>query len=336
MSDAPSLPPPDASPRRTRATYAGFAGGVVGGIAVGVVAAVALSAAWPSLRGQILPQPRDDSAVLAALDHRLTTLETAAGNAADSSKASLADLQKRLDALELAAKTPPAPPQDPRVAALGAKLDDLSAQIATLKAASAGAADLQPLVARAEAAAQAARDAAAQRQSAEALLVVAGQLRDAVERGSPYASELAAARKVAPPDAAPALDALAVSAESGVRPRRALIASFPAVAAAVTRAALVPDDAEGFWGKLEHKAATLVTVRRTDGHGDDPASIAARAEKALDGNDLAGAVKELSALDGATAAAARDWMAAAQARLSVERALSDLTAKSAAALPKDG
>lgn len=335
MSDA-SLPPLEPAPRRLRALLAGFAGGLIGGIAVGAVAVVVLALAWPTIRTQILPQPRDDSAALTALDQRIAGLEGATGKAAEGNKATVADLQKRLDAVEQAAKNPPAPPEDPRVAMLSSKLDDLSTQIATLRVANAAETDLKPLVERAEAAAQAAHDAAAKRQSAEALLVVAGQLHDAIERGGAYANELAAARKIAPPEATPALDTLAASADSGVTPRRALIDSFPAVASAITRAALVSDMADGFWSELEHKAATLVTVRRTDGRGNDPASIAARAEKALNANDLSGAVKELSALDGAPAGEARDWMTAAQARLKVEQALSDLTAKSAAALPKDG
>lgn len=335
MSDLPSLPPPDISARRPRAGLYGFAGGLLGGITVAVIAAVALTAAWPTLRGQIMPQPRDNNAALATLDHRIAALEGAAGQAAEGNKASLAALAKRLDALEQAAKNPPAPPDDPRVAALSGKLDDINAQIAKLQAASAAESDLQPLVARAEAAAQTAKDAAAKRESAEALLVVTGQLHDAVERGGSYANELAAARKVAPPEALDALTALAASADSGVTPLQTLIDSYPPVASAVARAAMMADADEGFWGRLEQKASTLVSVRKTDGVGNDPAAIAARAEKDLNAKNLAGAVKELSSLDGPSAAAAKDWLKAAQARLNAEQALSDLTAKSAAALPQN-
>ncbi|HEY1721097.1 MAG TPA: mitofilin family membrane protein [Magnetospirillaceae bacterium] len=332
MSDTPALPPLEPRQRFPRAGLSGFAGGLVGGVAVAIVAGAALTAAWPSLRSQIIPEPRNDDAALATLDHRIAALEAAAGHAGDDSKATVADLTKRLDALEQASRNPQAPATDPRVAELSSKIDEMNAQIATLRAANASAADLQPLVQRAEDAAQTAKDAAAKRQSSEALLIVTGQLHDAVERGGAYTNELAAARKVAPPEAQDALNALAASADSGVTPLQTLIDSYPPVASAIARAAMMANVEDDFLGRLEQKASTLVSIRRTDGQGNDPAAIAARAEKDLKADNLAGAVKELSALDGPSATEAKDWLKAAQARLNAEQALSDLTAKSAAAI----
>jgi len=336
MSDTQSLPPPTDPPphRRTMPSSAiGFVGGLVGGVVTTALIVAVVIAVWPTLRARIVPPQKDYDAAVDALDRRMATLEAAAGSAADA-KAALAEDEKRIAALEQAVHAPP--PQDPRIAALSAKLDQLTGQVAALQAPSQAEADMRELVTKAESAAQAAQSQAAARQSAEALLVVVGQLRDAVERGRGYAEELAAARKVAPDDAKGALDALAASADSGVMPRAALINAFPPVASAIARAALVGGVADDLWGRLEHEAATLVTVRRVDGRGTDPASIAARAEKDVRADDLEGALKELAALEGPPAAAARDWVAATRSRLAAEHALSDLAAKAGAAVKPAG
>ncbi len=333
---APQRPPPkDAPAKALRGTpaMAGFLGGLIGGIAATALAAGALVAAWPMVRSNLVPVPTHDSseAMVAALASRVAVLEGAANRPAPSA-AGLAELEQRLSTLERAEHVPA---EDPRIAALSAKADQLAEQVASLHAASGDVADMQRLVTRAEAAAQSAHDAAAHRQTTEALLIVAGQLRDAVERGTPYAVELAAARRVIPSAAAPALDTLSANADTGIPRLNQLSETFPAVAAAIARAALAPPDAEDFWGKLKHEAATLVSIRRTDGQGPDPDAIAARAEKAVRAGDLSSAVNELGALQGAPAEAAAAWLAAAKSRLAAEHALSDLAAASAAALAAD-
>lgn len=314
------------APRGARAGLYGFLGGLAAGLIVAAAVVAGVAAEWETLRTRLAP-PSDQPAI-AALDRRIATLEAAAGRAPVQDP-EIGRLAQRIDALEQAQR---AAGEDPRIAALIEKTDQLSGQVAGLRASAGDQADLQDLVKRAEAAAQAARDAAGHRQSAEALLIVIGELRDAVERGGSYLTELNAARAVAPAEAGPALDALAATADAGVTDREALVASFPPVAASIAQAALLPADTEGFWEKLERKAATLVSIRRTDGQGSDPASVAARAETAAKRGDLTEAVRELAALDGPPAAAAKDWMARAQARLNAERALAELTAKSAAAL----
>ena len=75
-----------------------------------------------------------------------------------------------------------------------------------------------------------------------------------------------------------------------------------------------------------------MSVRRTDGQGSETDAVVARAEKALKTDDLAGAVKEVGTLAGAPADAAAAWLGAARQRLTVEQALSNLAATSAAAL----
>ena len=306
----------------------GFLGGLIGGIVVAALVTGAVVASWPMLRAALIPANDPKAALVEDLNRRVAALETAAGRPAGND-ADLAQLKQRVGALEQAPK--PAT-EDPRVAALVEKTDRLTDQVGKLNGASGDAAEMEKLVTRAEAAAQGAHDAATKRQSAEALLIIVGQLRDAIERGGPYAVELAAARKVAPASAAPALDSLAASADTGVTRRSQLTESFPPVAAAIARAALIPATDNGFMDRLEREVATLVSVRRVDGQGNNPAAVAARAEKALRAGDLAAAAQELGALDGPPADAAKTWLTTARARLAAEHGLSDLTAASAAAL----
>ena len=330
MAEVPAIDSPPKPPRvpRTGGIAIGFLAGLAGGIAVLAVAVAALAVAWPTVRDSVIPPNDVPTAAIDALTARVAALE-AAVNRPVAADPELAKLGQRVSTLEQA---PHSSGEDPRVGALVTKTDQLADQVATLHAASGDAAEMEKKVARAENAAQSAHDAAAHRQSAEALLIVAGQLRDAVDRGAPYGTELAAARKVAPPSAAATLDALATSADTGVSRRSQLADTFAPVASAIARAALVPPETDDFWGRLIHEAATLVSVRRVDGQGSDPASAAARAEKAVRAGDLSGAAKELEALDGAPGEAAKTWLTAARARLAADHALSDLNAAVATAL----
>lgn len=199
-----------APPRGARAGLYGFLGGLVAGLVVAAAILAGVATEWETLRAKLAP-PSDQPAIT-ALDRRIATLEAAAGRAPVQDP-EIGRLTQRLDAIEQAQRSAN---QDPHIASLTEKTDQLAGQIAGLRASAGGQADLQDLVKRAEAAAQSARDAAGHRQSAEALLVVIGELRDAIERGGPYLAELSAARTVAPADATPALDALAATAETGV------------------------------------------------------------------------------------------------------------------------
>ncbi|HLN22915.1 MAG TPA: mitofilin family membrane protein, partial [Patescibacteria group bacterium] len=184
------------------------------------------------------------------------------------------------------------------------------------------------LAERAEQAEKAVRDVAAQQQSAQALLLVVGQLREAIDRGDPYDIELRAARRIAPAEEAPSLDALTASASTGVARRDALVADFPALASAIVRAEFAPDG--NFWQRALNKLTALVNIRRIDGTGADTAAIVARAEARVKDGDLAKAVQELSALQGAPAQVAAPWLKSAGARVAADRTLSQLAATAAA------
>lgn len=325
----------------------GFLGGLIGGVIVSLLAVVVVSATLPQLRAYLLaPQEsrtdalgRDIDAIkgrLAALEQRLPAT-TEKGS--DEAAAQLQTLDQRLATLEGRLQNPAG---DPRLAALADQANRLSADVTRLHGEVDGLRHAMPpegtilrLAERAEAAEKASRDIAAQRQSAEALLLVVGQLRDAVNRGDPYEAELRAARRVAPPEETPVLDGLAGGAAHGIVRRDVLIAGFPKLADKLVRASVAPPDGD-FWQRAVGRLTALVSIRRVDGQGDSAAAIVARTEARVKEGDLAKAVQELSALRDEPARLAEPWVDGASARIAADRSLSELAAAAAAQTAKSG
>jgi hypothetical protein len=81
----------------------------------------------------------------------------------------------------------------------------------------------------------------------------------------------------------------------------------------------------------------LLTIRRLDDEGDDgggvmPETLVMRAEESLAAGNLPAAVRSVEKLTGAPAAAAADWLEAAQNRLAADRALATLHVQAVALL----
>ncbi|MBN8957155.1 MAG: hypothetical protein J0H17_11395 [Rhizobiales bacterium] len=140
---------------------------------------------------------------------------------------------------------------------------------------------------------------------------VAAALRDTVERGAPYADELAAAKALA---AGPAIFApLEPFAATGL-PTTAALANELRAIAAKTRAAALANEKGGLFERLQAHAEKLVRIR--------PANEAARpepgdftvAEQAAARGDLAGAVAALRALPAPVRAPADAWITRVEAR----------------------
>jgi predicted nucleic acid-binding Zn-ribbon protein len=151
------------------------------------------------------------------------------------------------------------------------------------------------------------------------------QLDAAIEQGQPFGDLLDGLRGQADPDVVQAVEALQPAAAAGVPSLAALRSSFDAVANPIVHAAQVPEG-DGLLEQAAGNLMSLVTVRPVgaDVKGDSAAARVARAEAALDGGDLAAAVAELEALDGAAADAAAPWLAKARPRLAAEAALHTL------------
>jgi hypothetical protein len=164
-------------------------------------------------------------------------------------------------------------------------------------------------------------------------LVVASALTAAVERGAPFAAELAAAKAVAadPKMLAP-LDPFAkTGVPSTDALARELVALMPVLAKAVGTA---PREG-GILDRLKANAEKIVRVRPIDEvAGDDPAAILQRIEARAAQGNLSGAMSELAKLPAPARAQAKEWSARVEARNVAVEASRRFAADALAALGK--
>jgi hypothetical protein len=156
-----------------------------------------------------------------------------------------------------------------------------------------------------------------------ALAIAFANLRAAVSDGRPYAAELDTIVALAP--AVGDLGVLPAYAEKGIPTVPQLARSF---AAASDEALAAPAAATGgsVVGSLMASADSLVTIRRIDEApaGEGAEATLSRAQKALDHDDLAVAVKEVETLQGKPRETFASWLGEARARLSAGEALTRL------------
>jgi len=147
-------------------------------------------------------------------------------------------------------------------------------------------------------------------------------LRAAVSDGRPYAAELETISSLAP--SVGDLGVLPAHAESGIPTMPELVRSF-AAARDVTLAA-PPPAAGSLVDNLMASAQSLVKIRRIDEPpaGGGPAATLARAQTALDQDDLAAAVKEVETLDAPARETFSAWLGQAHARLGADETLTRL------------
>ena len=278
--------------------------------------------------------PADSSPQISSLSERLSTLESALSQGAgqdpdtraalESLSAQQARMTDRIAALEQDVTSlrgvagQPSAEVTERLSSAAARLDDL---LATQS-------DLAQRLAEAESdlnAAEAQRDAAPG--SRETLLLLAAlQLRDALQGSGPYAEPLGMLKNLAAEDPALAgvIGPLERRASAGLPGLAGLQAHFPEVARRIA-AIEVGQEGEGWSSGVLRRLSEAVNLRPVGNvEGDAPTAIAARAEVKLNDGDLAGAVAELNALDGAAAEAAASWLSDAEARLAATRAVSEL------------
>jgi hypothetical protein len=280
---------------------------------------------------------------LAAIESRLSDLAgRPAPQGADPSQATalgarLDEVAKRLDTVEqtarrlddiaaqvakieaaLAAPRPSAadPTVLPRIAALDAALKALLDRLAELEkrigeaAAAARAADRH---------AETASEAAAQRAAATAadhavrLALLATTLRAAVERGEPFAAELASLKSLVSDQGS--LAPLEPFAAGGVPSATALARELSALVPALFAAVPAAPDQGSLLDRLKRTTGHLVRVRRVgEAPGDDAAAVVARIEVAAARGDIAGALAELTKLPPSARAPAEAWIRRATQR----------------------
>jgi hypothetical protein len=166
----------------------------------------------------------------------------------------------------------------------------------------------------------------AERKANASRLILALELADvkrAADRGEGFAAELAQLKKTAGNSLN--LAALERYMAEGAPTVQDLATSFRATASAMIDAEQVPQDAS-VWGRLLAGARSVVRIRRI-GHasGDNSTeAVIERMEAALREGRLDEAVGNADNLPPKAAGAAADWMAKANARLAVDRALGDI------------
>lgn len=248
---------------------------------------------------------------LAALQQQVAALPAGVGQAAldGLGKQIMAEVDRRLAA---------APATDPaRLAALESslgqltqKIDELSRQQTELQQALAAAA------AQATASEPTAPQPAAPAPDLAALAAAAGALLGRVVAGEPFAAELGSVETLAAGKAelAEPLVALSPHAADGVATLDELRVELNTLAPAILLAAREGAEGDVLDGLADDLSLLLGGRPVGDVEGDSADARVARAELRLEEGDLAAALTELQALDGAPATAAEPWIARAEAR----------------------
>ncbi|WP_417514780.1 mitofilin family membrane protein [Minwuia sp.] len=171
--------------------------------------------------------------------------------------------------------------------------------------------------------AEQAGDARQSRLAAQAAMVLAvGRLKDATVSDQPFQGSWDAVTRLGVNGADH--PAIAAHAPEGVPSLKNLKDRFPNAASRAIVADQVGED-DGWISGAMKRVGNLVKVRRTgELEGGTTEAILARAEKRLEGDDLAAAVAELAALDGAAAGEMSNWLSDARKRLELEEAVGRL------------
>ena len=221
----------------------------------------------------------------------------------------------------------PAPPAD---------VSALTERISHLEKSSADAAAVLRLLDRLNQVETDLRQVQSRHKGDAAVVLAVALLKEAVDRGAPFDTELRTLKVLSPddPDIAKLVDQLKPRSAAGIPSRAILAGRFAALETAVLRADTIPVSVGAGWQRhVLERVLTLFTLRREDGleDGDNPAAILARARTALDHNDWPQTVQTLSGLSGEAAKAAQSWLDDAQSRLLADRLIADAAAQAVAA-----
>jgi hypothetical protein len=165
------------------------------------------------------------------------------------------------------------------------------------------------------------------------LALTAASLRDLVDIGAPYQTELAQAKSLGADKKT--LAPLEVFASAGLPSKAALAHELRALIPAMLKASSARTAPAGFLDRLQANASKLVRIRPVNAPpGDTPADILARIEIEAAHSDIEGVLADLASLPAPAQAPARAWIAKAKARQQALAAASRLVASTTTALGK--
>jgi hypothetical protein len=321
--------------------------GLIGGL-IGVIAAAlssgGVSPEVASLEQRLAsleaaPRPAADTKPLAAMEGRIAALEDSEkANASKLSQLSdrVTDLDTSLDELAKTAEKGGSVADAAAIAGMEKAIAELKAKLNALAEAELGTGDAtvsQPELATIierlnkleavlpELAGTIDKEATGAKSAA--LAIAFANLRASVSDGRPYAAELDTITALAP--ALGDLGVLPAYAEKGIPTVPELARAFAETSGEALAAPAAPADAS-MVDSLIASAESLVTIKRIDQApaGEGAAATLSRAQKALDHDDLAVAVKEVETLQGKPREAFASWLGEARARLSAGEALTRL------------
>ncbi|MDC9834671.1 COG4223 family protein [Rhizobium binxianense] len=334
----PSFTPPSEQPAPKSAGTSGLiAAGIFGGL-------VALLGAGAIQYAGYLPSssaPQTTSPETADLAGEIDGLKQAVANlAANPASADSGELEKRVAALETAAKAPTvaAPADSGNVEALNQKIAELTGQVDQLRSTLAQSSEQQTtngadIAKRLE---QAEKKLNEPREDvAVAKAIAAAALKAAIDRGGPFLAELDTFAGVAPDD--PAVADLRAFAETGIPSRTELVRQAPDVATAIVEAVNQPDPNQSWSDRLMSSAKSLVTVRPVGNiEGESVEAIAARMEEKVKNGDLPGASAEWNSLPAIGKQASAAFKQSLEARIRVEELVGGALSKAVSGTGKEG
>jgi hypothetical protein len=156
-------------------------------------------------------------------------------------------------------------------------------------------------------------------------ILALSDLSRAATRSEPFSVALNAAAATLPEEQI--FDVLRPHAAGGTPTPAQLVARFPQ-AARQALAAESSSEAENIFSRMWNKFTSLISIRRVGYvEGNDSGARLARAEAALDDENLAVAADEVAALQGAASQSMREWLEDVQARLLIETAIAGINAR---------
>ncbi|KQW19480.1 hypothetical protein ASC80_19130 [Afipia sp. Root123D2] len=337
--DAAADPDAGNKPSRSWAVPIGVSA-LAGALATALIFAVALWAEWPFVSNDGGVAERKEAAILATLNARVARIESKASEPA-APQAAVTDpaLADKLTSVETALAS-----LRDDVTALRAQADKASADVSAVKSApaeSAPVADFSAIeerlgkIERATAALAAAPPpsppAAPAPDPRLQQVAAASSLDQAVRNGAPFATQLAAAAKLA--GGTDALKPLAPFAASGIPAAGALSRELLTLLPQLEPKQVDAPASGGILDRLQQSAMKLVRVRRVDAPGSDVSAVIARAKAAAQRDDVAAASRELSALPAADRAAVQSWLDKVAARDAALAASQKFVADTMAVLP---